>query len=181
MNPVFAAAGFETPRRMVVIYTTFGLHSASLWTETAGTDYESTEYLDLLQEHRDDFTLFCGLQREGQVGRQPHNCEMTWLTSTRVPGLGGFRNTISVNQYAAEKLGYVNRSPSIMCGSNLSNANAHGPRNLPIFLAGGGYVQGRYVARDQEDNAPLCNMFVTMLNDMGMESESFGQSTGRLA
>ncbi len=67
---------------------------------------------------------------------------------------------------------------SIMFGSNLGNANSHDPRNLPIFLAGGGYQHGRYLAFGKEEDQPLSNLFVRMLNDMGMETESFGQSTG---
>ena len=69
---------------------------------------------------------------------------------------------------------------SVLFGSNLGNANSHDPRNLPIFLAGGGYKHGRYVARKKDDTAPLCNLFVTMLNSMGLETESFAQSNGAL-
>ena len=54
-------------------------------------------------------------------------------------------------------------------------------RNLPILLAGGGYKHGRYVAHDEDKNTPLCNLFVTLLNDMGTETESFGQSDGALS
>ena len=69
----------------------------------------------------------------------------------------------------------------VMFGSNLGNANAHDARNLPILLAGGGYRHGRYVARGKDNTTPLCNLFVTMLNNMGIETESFGQSTGALS
>jgi hypothetical protein len=70
----------------------------------------------------------------------------------------------------------------VLLGSNLGNANAHNSRNLPILLAGGGYKHGTYVAHDKDENSPLCNLFVTMLNNMGtgVETESFGQSTGAL-
>jgi hypothetical protein len=68
---------------------------------------------------------------------------------------------------------------SILFGSNLGNANAHHARNLPIFLAGGGFKHGRYIA--QKAGTPLCNLYVTMLNKMGIETESFGQSTGELS
>ncbi len=70
---------------------------------------------------------------------------------------------------------------SVLFGSNLGNANAHTARNLPIFLAGGGFKHGRYVAHDKNNNTPLCNLFVTMLSNMGIETESFGQSTGALS
>jgi hypothetical protein len=389
MNPVFAASS-PPPKRMVLVCTALGLHPPLLWPKTPGADYESTPYLELLKEHRQDYTLFSGLQHEDQTGRQPHDSEMTWLTSARKPGMGGFRNAISIDQVAASRLGNTTRYPSItlgtikpqsqsytsggvmipsqtspanlfaqlflegkpeevrvqkqnlndgksildelgsqskalrrkassadnhllddyfdsvrkaetnieavqgwmdkpkpkvdaqqpsdipdnadligrtqllmdlvplivqtdssrvisvmiqdhfvvpkvdgvtgnhhnlshhgqdkakikqlrkieteivecfssllsqmksksesgltlldstsiLFGSNLGNANAHHARNLPIFLAGGGFKHGRYVAHKR--GMPLCNLFVTLLNNMGTETESFGQSAGQL-
>ena len=39
---------------------------------------------------------------------------MTWLTSARNPGLGGFRNSLSVDQRIAEKIGFETRYPSLI-------------------------------------------------------------------
>ncbi len=390
MNPVFGREVAEPPKRMVLICTALGLHSPALFPKTAGTDYESTEYLDLLSQHRENFTLFSGLAHPEQGGE--HSTEMTWLSAARNSGKDGFRNSISVDQFAAAKLGYVTRFPSVslssegpisqsytssgvmvpaefspsrmfakmflrgdreqvqhqrrklaegrsildelisqtrslsrgvsaadrkrldeylhsvraaekdiseaqawldkpklsvedeqpqdvhdkaelvgrvrllmkmiplivqtdssrvisvmiqdhqvvpqidgvslahhnlshhgrdevkiqqlkkiekailgcfgdllgqmkskqegattlldnttvLFGSNLGNANAHDPRNLPIILAGGGYSHGRYVAYDKKNNTPLCNLFVNMLNKTGIETESFATSTGEL-
>jgi hypothetical protein len=123
MNSVLASPT-EAPRRMVFVCTTLGLHPASFWPTTPGANYESSEYLDILEDHRNDFTLFSGLQHEGQSGRQPHNSEMTWLTAARGPGLDGFRNSISVDQLAASKLGYTTRFQSIVLGSNSSQSQS---------------------------------------------------------
>ena len=60
------------------------------------------------------------------------------------------------------------------------NGNAHHARNLPIFLADGEFKHGRYIAREKKKNTPLCDLFVTMLNNAGLETESFGQSRGSL-
>ena len=117
MNPVFAAASNPPPKRMVFVCTALGLHPPLLWPRTPGADYESTQYLELLKDHRKDFTLFSGLAHEDQTGRQPHDSELTWLTSARKPGISGFRNTISVDQVAACRLGYVTRYPSITLGT----------------------------------------------------------------
>ena len=70
---------------------------------------------------------------------------------------------------------------AVLFGSNLGNGNSHDTRNLPIFLAGGGFDHGRYVAYDSEENAPLSNLYVTMLEHMELEAGSFGQSTGALS
>ncbi len=117
MNPAMGAVNNASPKRMVFICTTLGLHPPLLWPKNHGADYESTPYLDLLQEHRQDFTLFSGLQHDDQTGRQPHDSEMTFLTSARKPGMGGFRNTISVDQVAAGRLGRATRFPSITLGT----------------------------------------------------------------
>ena len=70
---------------------------------------------------------------------------------------------------------------SILFGSNLGNANAHDARNLPIFLAGGGYQHGSYIDMKKKQDAPLSNLFVRMLQDAGIETDSFGQSTSAMS
>lgn len=395
LDVMYPAVGFdraEQPKRMVLICNALGLYPPSLFPKTPGNDYENTEYLELLKEHRSDFTLFSGLSHPDQNGKEPHDTEMTFLTAAINPGLAGFRNTISVDQVAAMHLGHTTRFPSItlgsntresqsyningvmlpadnrpsrvfaklflagspeeqrrqkqrlaegrsildavgdqtkalnqrvsggdrkqldeyfaairtaekelaaseawldrpkpevnvevpqdiaepsellgriralmnliplmlhtdstrvvslmiqdhgavpniagvhgehhplshhgqdpariaqlkiiesgilsafsdfltqlgqrsaketrlldhtavVFGSNLGNANAHDPSNLPIILAGGGYKHGRYVAHDEDRNTPLCNLFVSLLNNMGVETDSFATSTGTL-
>ena len=69
---------------------------------------------------------------------------------------------------------------TLLFGSNLGNANSHVAVKLPILLAGGGFKHGQHIVHEGEDNAPLCNLFVTMLRSMGVETDSFGQSTGAL-
>ena len=116
MHPVLARAA-AAPRRMLNICNTLGLYSQSWSPTTAGPDYETTEYLALLDKHRQRYTLFSGLSHEEQTGRQAHNSEITWLTSARHPGLDGFQNTISLDQAAANHLGYVTRYPSVVLGT----------------------------------------------------------------
>lgn len=117
MNPAIGATVAAAPKRMVFMCTTLGLYPRNLWPGTTGEGYESTPYLDLLRTHRGEFTLFSGLQHEDQNGRQPHDSEMTWLTAARKPGMGGFRNTVSVDQVAARRLGNVTRFPSVTLGT----------------------------------------------------------------
>ena len=71
MNP---ALGFERaapPKRMVLICNALGLFPAALFPKASGTDYANTEYLELLKEHRNDFTLFSGLSHPDQNGKDP--------------------------------------------------------------------------------------------------------------
>ena len=390
MSPTVTQEAKAQPKRMLLICNTLGLHPPSLFPKKSGSQYENTEYLEILKNHRDDFTLLSGLSHPDQTGKEPHDTEMTFLTAARNPGLGGFKNSISIDQFAAEKLGQVTRfkslalsthskesqsydsngvmlpaeekpskifeklflegkpselkrqrqsladgrsildfvgeeassikrkasgndkhqldqffeairkaeselveseswldrpkpkisakkpkdiadrreligrtkalfnliplifqtdstrlismvihdhgvvpyidgvksehhnlshhgqdphkikqlkliekkllgcfsdlianlakanetehrlldSTSVMFGSNLGNANAHDPRNLPIIVAGGGYKHGKYVAHDRKNNKPLCNLFVNLLNNVGVETDSFATSDG---
>ena len=69
---------------------------------------------------------------------------------------------------------------AILYGGALSDGNAHSNFNLPLLLAGhaGGIPGGRHIAA--EARTPVANLFVGMLNHAGLETESFGDSTGRL-
>ena len=114
----FAVTATQQPTRMVNICATLGLYADSWFPKTAGSDYEPSEYLALIDQFRDRYTLFSGLGHANQTGRQAHNSEITWLTSAEHPGLDGFQNTISLDQAAANHLGYVTRFPSIVLGTN---------------------------------------------------------------
>ena len=104
-------------KKMVCICTSLGLHAPFLFPEETGADYTPTPYLELLKEHRKDFTLFSGLSHPDQTGANGHTSEMTWLTSARFPGLGAFKNTVSLDQLAAEKIGLQTRYPSLVLGT----------------------------------------------------------------
>ncbi|HEX3149291.1 MAG TPA: DUF1552 domain-containing protein [Gemmataceae bacterium] len=70
---------------------------------------------------------------------------------------------------------------AVLHASNLGNASAHTSDNLPIILAGGGFKHAGHVAFDRKDNKPLSNLFVRMLQQMGIETDRFGSSTGVLS
>lgn len=105
------------PQRLVNICNTLGLYSDAWFPRAAGADYEPGEYLALLDKLRHRYTLFSGLAHSRQNGRQAHNSEITWLTSAEHPGLDGFQNTVSLDQAAANHLGYVTRYPSVVLGT----------------------------------------------------------------
>ncbi len=69
----------------------------------------------------------------------------------------------------------------VLFGSNLGNANSHDTRNLPILLAGGGFKLGQHTAFDANNNARLCNLYVSMLQQLGIDTDRFGSSTGTLS
>ncbi len=108
------AADAAPPKRMVFACASLGIYGPSLFPKETGRGYVATPYLETLKNHREDFTVLSGVCHPDQAGADGHTSEMTWLTSARSPGLGGFRNTISVDQYVAEKIGFETRFPSLV-------------------------------------------------------------------
>jgi Protein of unknown function (DUF1552) len=115
------AAEESTPKRLVCICTSLGLHAPFLFPKAAGSDYEVTQYLKLIEEHRNDFTLFNGISHPDQSGADGHSSGMTWLTSAPHPGLAGFRNTISIDQIIAERIGLETRFSSLQLSTDGSS------------------------------------------------------------
>lgn len=74
-------------------------------------------------------------------------------------------------------------STAVLFGSGMGDANSHKNSDLPIILAGGGYIHGefRQVPREGANKVPLCNLFVDIAQKMGLEIDAFGSSTGRFA
>ncbi|MFN0052308.1 MAG: DUF1552 domain-containing protein [Planctomycetales bacterium] len=68
----------------------------------------------------------------------------------------------------------------VFFSSNLGNASTHSSRNLPVLLAGGGLRHGRHLAFDPQKPPPLCNLYVSMLQRLGIEEPQFGSSSGTL-
>jgi Protein of unknown function (DUF1552) len=69
---------------------------------------------------------------------------------------------------------------TVVYGSNFGDANAHTCFNLPVILAGGGFRHGQNLAFDMNNNYPLPNLFVSVLQRMGIESDRFASSTGTM-
>jgi hypothetical protein len=98
---------------MVCICAPLGLRPDNFFPEKPGKDYEFTPYLELIKEHRDDFTVISGLSHAGMTSGFAHQSSASFLTG--VPGAGriGFHNAISLDQLAAEHIGGNTRFPSL--------------------------------------------------------------------
>ena len=68
----------------------------------------------------------------------------------------------------------------VLYGCHMGDANIHNNSNLPVILAGGGFRHGQHLAFNSQNNTPLCNVFVSMLQSMGVETDRFASSTGPL-
>ena len=69
---------------------------------------------------------------------------------------------------------------SVFFSSNLGNASNHSTKNLPVILAGGGFKHGQHLAFDPANPPPLSNLYVSMLQRTGINTDKFGSSTGTL-
>src|SRR5437868_646477 len=117
MVPVHADG--TTPRRMVAIETNMGILPQYFFPERAGRDYGSTPYLAKLAAVREHLTVFSGMSHPGVTGG--HAAEKCFLTGTPHPERGGFRNWISLDQFAAERIGNHTRYPSLVLAMSSEN------------------------------------------------------------
>jgi hypothetical protein len=119
MRPAFArAAGVEAPRRLVTIQTNQGIMPHLFFPEKAGRDYELSPYLKLLEPLRSEFTVFSGLSHPGVDGG--HSNEVSFLTGAPHPAGAAFRNSISLDQLAAERIGTETQFASLIVSGSSS-------------------------------------------------------------
>ena len=119
----FARADEKSPpRRIISICTSFGLYGPSFFPEQAGKDYKPSEYLEVLGDLRDEFTVFSGISHPDIGG--DHASEACFLTSAKHPTRPGFRNTVSLDVLASQHVAAATRFPlmtlSTLDGSPLS-------------------------------------------------------------
>ncbi len=120
MTPAFASAP-ALPRRMLIIANNLGVLPKLFFPSTPGRDYELSPYLSTLAGFRQDFTVFSGLSHPGVTGG--HSADNCLLTAARGAFKSGFRNSISFDQFVAEKLDQVTRFPSLNLGVNIDKGN----------------------------------------------------------
>jgi hypothetical protein len=123
MVPAFArakdAAPVASPRRMVAIQTNLGILPHFFWPENIGTnygvgtmDYQASPYLDILKDYRRDMTVFSGVSHPGVDGG--HAGQKSFLTGAVHPASSTFKNSISLDQVAAERIGAQTRIPVLI-------------------------------------------------------------------
>lgn len=118
------------PRRILAICNNLGLIPSKFFPEKGGRDYAPSPYLEMLREHRDALTVFSGVWHPDVDGGHPaDNC---FLTAAPHPGNASFRNTLSIDQYAAQHIGHLTRFPSLTLGVNIKS----GSRSLSWTGAG---------------------------------------------
>ncbi len=100
-------------RRMICICAPLGLYAPHFFPEKTGREYELTPYLEELKDYRTDLTVISGLSHTGTNPGFAHQATASFLTGMPGAGRPGFRNAISLDQFAAEQIGAQTRFPSL--------------------------------------------------------------------
>jgi hypothetical protein len=111
-------------------------------------------------------------------GNEPEKLEqLAKVEEAGLKNLGRFlAGLVAVNEGGSSLLD----DTAVLFGSNMSNGSNHSNVNLPIILAGGSFKHGQHLQFDLKNNTPLCNLFVSMLQHMGVERDAFSTSTRTL-
>jgi hypothetical protein len=108
-------------------------------------------------------------------GQDPHKIEQLALVEeAEIRCLNYF---IASLKNAQEADGTLLDHTMVLSASNLGNASAHTGENMPTLLFGGGFKHRGHIGFDRKNNKPLANLFVRMMQHMGIESDKFGTST----
>ena len=114
--PFAQSAAGPVPRRMFCICNNLGVLPRPFFPGDAGRDYTPSPYLKLLEEHRADFTVLSGVSHPFVDGGHPS--DISFLTAAPHPASSSFRNSISLDQLVAERIGMLTRFPSLTLAVN---------------------------------------------------------------
>ncbi len=168
------------PRRMVAIETNMGILPQYFFPEQTGTEYAATPYLEKLAAHRKQMTVFSGVSLPGVTGA--HAAEKCFLTGTPHPERGGFRNGVSLDQYAAEHIGSQTRYPSLSLavsneGSTLSFTRSGAP--IPAQRSPKKLFQQLFVPTNESEvaaNVEALRQGQSMLDFVGDQSKRLSRA-----
>jgi hypothetical protein len=186
MHPMLALTGAPAgkPRRMVCIQTNMGIMPQFFFPEKTGRNFALSPYLEKLAPYRNQFTVFSGVSHPGVTGG--HAAERCFLTGTPHPERGGFRNWVSLDQFAAEQVGNQTRYPSLaLAMSSEGNATLSYTRSgapipserSPKKLFQKLFVQGR--PDEVAGNVEALRQGRSMLDFVGEQSKRLNRSLSK--
>lgn len=97
-------------RRLVCVCLPLGLHPPYFWPDAKG----SSAYLDLLKDFKGEMTVVQGMSHPGMSPGFAHQAGQSFLTGAPGAGRPGFKNSISIDQLAAEQIGDQTRFRSLV-------------------------------------------------------------------
>ncbi len=118
------------PRRMVCICNNLGLHLPNFIPQGSGRDYKASRYLKVIEDLREQLTVFSGVSHPEVDGG--HAAEKSFLTASPHPSGSSFKNTISLDQLAADYIGRETRFPSLVLTANGQQSLSWTRAGVPI-------------------------------------------------
>ncbi|MEM7394618.1 MAG: DUF1552 domain-containing protein, partial [Verrucomicrobiota bacterium] len=109
LEGLVGAAESKPPKRMVCLNADFGFYGPSFFPDMAGRDYAMSEYLKIIEDFREDFTVFSGISHPDIGG--DHHSGISFLSSAKGVKRAGFRNSVSMDYLAAKHVGTATRFP----------------------------------------------------------------------
>ena len=173
--------GCQVPRRMVAIETNMGILPQFFFPKKTGREYESTPYLEKLAADRNIHRVL------GDESSRSHRCPLPPKNASsparRIPDAGGFRNWVSLDQFAAEQIGNRTRYPSLVLamseGATLSYTRSGAPipseraqKTLPEA-----FVQGK--PEEVAANVEALKQGRSMLDFVGEQSKRLNRSLSK--
>ncbi len=143
---------------------------------------DSTRLVTMVVQGRGDVPAIPGVKADhhnlSHHGQDPEKiAQLRLIETAQLKALGILMDKFKARTEGGKTLLH---STSVLYGSNLGNANSHDWHNLPLLLAGGGFKHGRHFTGDAKNNTPMSNLFVSLMQNMGIEADSFASSTGAL-
>lgn len=112
-------------------------------------------------------------------GKNPQMIDQLEVIETAT--IQAWANFLSELKDTSEGEGNLLDSTQVLMGSNLGNASGHITRDLPILLTGGGWKHGQHLQFEGRENYPLARLFVSMMQQMGLEVGQFASGQGTMA
>jgi hypothetical protein len=111
-------------------------------------------------------------------GKEPG--KLAQLKAVEVETMKTLRNLLAKLRQSKEDGATLLDRTMVFLGSNLGDGSSHSVKNLPVLLAAGGFRHGRHLRFDAQNPPPLCNLYVSMLQRLGVKVGRFGTGTGTL-
>ncbi len=150
---------------------------------TSTPNLETASVITIMVQGRGDVPAIPGVEADhhnlSHRGQDPEKISQPRLIETaQMTALNGLLVRLKAKKEGSKNL---LDSTSVVYASNPRNANSNDWHNLPIFLTGGGFKHGRHITGDAKNNTALWNLFVRLIQNMGIDTETFGMSTGVMA
>ncbi len=175
-----AAPTAKRPPCLVLIGQPLGLYGPNFFPEQPGRDFKPSRYLQLLDAHREHFTVFSGMSHRYAAG---HFAEVGLFTGVAPEFIreNAIKNGISLDQEAASHVGSQTRFPSLVLGGGNAAWNRRGVR-LPaesratqvfrrLFLAGTPEQEAQELQRVRNGQS--------ILDDVGEQLQALSRRVGR--